>query len=476
MAIPTDTVFEVQPGTGSDTQCGGGWSNANKGATGVDYSTNGTAKYTYTSDLSGSGTTTLTSAGSNFTNDILGNLIQISGQGIYCVTAFTNSATVTVDRNLGTFSSTTGYLGGSFNSIGQAGSVMVNGSGANCNGIYLKNTGTINTCSGSNNASAGRLTLPSGTTSAPAFIVGYTSSRTLNNTDAKPTVKPSANSVVCVNSGAGPNLVRNIAFTNPDSKTSCTAVQTADEGGVCQDCTVDAYATGIEQEYIKETVENCYVSNCTANGILLDSHYGRVTGCVVSGGTCTNGGIIANGSGNAISRCIVAGITNGNGISMAGPTSLISSVVYGCTSADGINVSGDGSYMENVISANNHLYNFDGTTVYSGITMRMNNCAGWTNTGSGDCNSNLTSFSLTRNGFITLTGNPFTNAAGGDFSLNTTTGAGAALRAAGWPASYPGISTNSYPDVGAAQHQDSPSSSIVLCPVRNNFYFNDTEP
>jgi hypothetical protein len=36
---------------------------------------------------------------------------------------------------------------------------------------------------------------------------------------------------------------------------------------------------------------------------------------------------------------------------------------------------------------------------------------------------------------VTLTGNPFTNAASGDFSLNSTAGAGAACTGAGWQSS-----------------------------------------
>ncbi len=59
-----------------------------------------------------------------------------------------------------------------------------------------------------------------------------------------------------------------------------------------------------------------------------------------------------------------------------------------------------------------------------------------------------------RTNFITLTADPFTSAAGGDFSLNSTAGGGALLRALGYPSSFPGVSTSSYRDVGAAQHQD----------------------
>ncbi len=54
-------------------------------------------------------------------------------------------------------------------------------------------------------------------------------------------------------------------------------------------------------------------------------------------------------------------------------------------------------------------------------------------------------------GQILYTGTAFTAAASDDFSLNNTAGAGALLRAAGYPSSFTGLSTSSYPDIGAAQ-------------------------
>lgn len=54
---------------------------------------------------------------------------------------------------------------------------------------------------------------------------------------------------------------------------------------------------------------------------------------------------------------------------------------------------------------------------------------------------------------VTLTGDPFTNAAGDDFSLNNTAGAGAACRSAAQPGAFPApAATTSYLDLGAAQH------------------------
>ncbi len=54
--------------------------------------------------------------------------------------------------------------------------------------------------------------------------------------------------------------------------------------------------------------------------------------------------------------------------------------------------------------------------------------------------------------FITLTADPFTNAASGDFSLNHTVGGGLACRRAGFPGVFPGGTTTGYSDIGAVQN------------------------
>jgi hypothetical protein len=52
-------------------------------------------------------------------------------------------------------------------------------------------------------------------------------------------------------------------------------------------------------------------------------------------------------------------------------------------------------------------------------------------------------------------GSVFTNAAGGDFSLNNTTNQGALLRDVGFPGAFLNGTTTGYLDIGAAQHQGS---------------------
>lgn len=93
-----------------------------------------------------------------------------------------------------------------------------------------------------------------------------------------------------------------------------------------------------------------------------------------------------------------------------------------------------------------------GLAAGSGTAARMVNCAFYNNGsatgGVGNVNAS---------GAVTLTGDPFTGAAAGDFSLNNTAGAGAACRGAGrgsftMAASGYGDAV-SYPDIGAAEAQ-----------------------
>ena len=75
-------------------------------------------------------------------------------------------------------------------------------------------------------------------------------------------------------------------------------------------------------------------------------------------------------------------------------------------------------------------------------------------------------------GDVTLAADPFTDAANGDFSL--TTAAQAALRSAGWPATYLGAHANTDPHItiGALQYGPTPAASgggaVSISPFRGN--------
>lgn len=118
------------------------------------------------------------------------------------------------------------------------------------------------------------------------------------------------------------------------------------------------------------------------------------------------------------------------------------------------------SYIENCIFSNNGEWGIDIVSTRWAGPVLVNN-AFYNNT-DGQINRGVPSLRI---GTITLTGDPFTSANTGNFALNNTAGAGAALRALGrsyflqntnWSAT-----TTSYLDVGPVQHQDSGGASPV---------------
>lgn len=155
-------------------------------------------------------------------------------------------------------------------------------------------------------------------------------------------------------------------------------------------------------------------------------------------------------------------------------------VAYNNTSS-GIAATSFGSdnafYVENCLLVSNGAYGFTGNGSTQRFQFYYN--AFYSNT-SGQINSSHVNDAYIV-GSVTLTGNPFVDAANGDFDLNTTAGAGAACRGTGrgtftqTASSYTG--TLGYPDMGAVQHQDSGGGGgttiNVFNKVTNQFILNE---
>jgi hypothetical protein len=109
MAVNATAVWRVRP-SGSNTN-GGGYDAGIAGAA-TDYSRQNAAQASGTNGA-GSATTTFTDTTANaFTSAMVGNCINIAGQGFYFVVTFTDAGHVVVDRALGTFSGASWSLGG----------------------------------------------------------------------------------------------------------------------------------------------------------------------------------------------------------------------------------------------------------------------------------------------------------------------------------------------------------------------------
>ena len=197
---------------------------------------------------------------------------------------------------------------------------------------------------------------------------------------------------------------------------------------------------------------NCLVKNCTNNGIsssgdsVTSIFVCEVTACsgsngavvLVAGGSITleDSYVHANtvtgvycGGAAFVSRCIIAGNTGASdGIYLSTwPVWIRNCTIYG----NGRHGIYDPSYwilntiVGNIITGNGGYGINAAIMTPSGQDARCDYNAFYNNT------SGARNIVLAGDHDVTLTGDPFMNAAAGDFSLNSTAGAGAACRGAG---------------------------------------------
>ncbi len=418
------------------------------GTWGIDYSRGTAPIFSYTDMVIGATTTQFTSVANPAGPHLIGNFIAVtSGTGFTVqwveVTAFTLSGLLaTCDKSLGTTLSTGGHggLGGALASPGKAGALHVA-----TNLIALCAAGSIYGMSATNNVASGKLTL-----SPIAILFGYTSNRFIMNTDVKPQVKPTANSYTLVYFGSQA-MCRNIAFVNPDAHTANVCTQTDNGNSITESCTADSFATAFSVTFGAAQMHNLYISNIQTSGVGISAATaaGSISGVEIRGGAAASAnGINLAGTWN-LSDFIVSGV-NGIGVNISGSnTSVKRGIVYGCGS-DGVNLAGNNNLtISNVHCEGNTGLGFNAAGAYT--LNRLINCSAYNNTG-GNVVAGLLAATMAVQGFLTLAASAFTSTSGHDFSLNNTAGGGAVLRGAGFPGLYPGGTTTSYSDVGAAQH------------------------
>lgn len=440
MALSANTVWEVRT-DGNDTN-GGGFVT---GASGTDWSQQAAAQYSVTDGVT-NGTTTITSATANFGTDVVGNLIYVQGgtgsvaAGWYEIVSRTNSTTIVVDRSTGLTAGTgvTLKIGGALASPGGLGAALMAGGMTAGQKAYVK-SGTYNLSSTTANASGGVLNLnDAALTNKTFYLKGYQTSRT-DYTGTSPIINTNGQTgtYVVVQLGgntAGPQTIDNFEFEGNLTNNSSRAV-------------------------VGNNGTASFVINCEARGFRGAQHFGSATclGCKAYGGASTNIGF-------ASCECVLcwADQCGTNGFSIQG-NACINCIASNC-GADGFN--GQLGYFHQCVS-----YNCTGDGFECNNVVRPSPCIncvsfsdagyGWrdkTNTylincaygADGGGSGRTSSTPLADLNPITLTADPFTNAAGGDFSLNNTAGGGALLRAAGWDTYW----FTNHQDVGAIQHAD----------------------
>jgi hypothetical protein len=422
-----------------------------------------------TTDAVTNNTTTVTSATGNFSSALIGNAINLSGTGTttgwYWVTAVGSATSITVDRATGSTGGTgvTMNIGGALKTFSQAFTNVVAG-----NRIWAKGAATFS-------ISSGLSWTTSCTNVAPCQLDGYTTTR---GDGGQATIQASVGITTLFTDSGAFHFIRNLII-DVNSKAASSGVNITGSSIFIYASTIENFtvkgislaANGVS--FVGGLVQGG-VSGCTA-GINTQGRatvqFSRITGNACHGiSTATTSGLVAirniidgntGASTDGISVAIAASssapqIIQGNDIYNNGRHGIFSSVANGLDSTQ---------IIANIISKNATDGINSTTTVYPLTTADYN--AFWNN--GGDTGSttthNLVNFpqgshdACAASCGVTISGDPYTSA-GTTFTLNNTMGAGAALRASGFPGAMPSGGTG-YLDIGALQHQDTGGSSVT---------------
>ena len=436
----------------------------------IDYSQQAAAQFTYTDLASAGAGLTVSSAAFPFAKQQVGNCIVITGgtnftAGRYVIASVAAGvATVVGAANIttGAGASGTGGQGGALASPGKAAGLVLA-----VNDVWIK-SGTYTMTTTSTNVAAGIVNLTVGPASETNVMrwIGYQTTRFDFGTRPVLTTDQTSCTLFTV-AVTGHVLVDNIEADGA-SKTSVRGFAVDNQYFpffrrlVARNCT----NTGIYYNPATPGLGymlNCYVTTSSgASGAFFVS--GPCRNCVAYANTTT--GFVGNGSDQTYINCIAAGNTGASTdgfIPSNNGVHYINCVAY-ANGRQGFSFpqfSERNATAENCIAVGNGAYGFTAGTVADGVLII--NCAGYNNT---TANYNTTNIVRLEN-FVALTGDPFTNSAGGDFSLNNTAGAGASLRATGTPGAFPVIGTTGYMDVGAVQHNA--VAGIAISPVGSSF-------
>jgi hypothetical protein len=343
--------------------------------------------------------------------------------------------------------------------------------------ILIK-AGTYTLTSTTSNVAGGLLTPLVGTTGSPTLVVGYNSS--IGDLDAVNDFSNFPTLAAAVGAAGRPlqltaNYVhaRNLIVDGAQQADRC--VQISSSNTYLVNCKVLNFTTfGICVQTGTTAVRRCWAtlgkSGATA-GFYADTasplfdtcrssanpcHGFQCSGgrpvylfCLSHANTGTSDGFVVLGANSANYRQCVAHSNGRDGIRFDATNSADNSGAWGC-----------------VLTSNTNY----------GLRSAITTWADW----DGDYNAFYNNSSGARSGLpagahdVTLTGDPFVSASGGNFALDLSgpnAAAAAQLKAAGFPGVFPGGSTTGYMDIGS-QHQDNGGGTttvFVINRVVNNY-------
>lgn len=468
MPISKSVIWEVRQATGSDNN-GAGFKT---GATGVDYSQQASPQYALTGIASvGAGNTILSALAAA---DMVGNTANvISGTnfntGLFEITSVSVGVSITFSTNTAGSSICTGVgasgvinIGGAAASLAFLNTNIDSGQSAYCKGTFtLAATITWN----SNFLTAGN---------GGVNIYGYTTTRGDNG---RATITSATNSVALMTYGSTARDyhwwnfnfthtagTRGIGVTTTNNQIAariafdncvfdgCLYAMRVDSGSfdsgivglVFRDCEIkNSIVNGVEQPATTILID-CYVHDNAGHGVVLIKGFDGSRGTLIASG-CT----FYNNTVNGLYDLTQNGDTlSGATLSVARNCNFVSNGGSGFVSRSQPHL----MVAENCIFYANGVYGWDFGD-FVGIAAGGYNAYGANVTGPRD-NVGVMA------GDVTLTGDPFTNKAGGDFSLNSTAGAGAACKQVG----FPGVSKfgTGYADIGPLSPQAGGGGTTIV--------------
>jgi hypothetical protein len=430
MALDVTSTWEVRPTAGNDAN-GGGF---HPGASGTDFSQQNAAQYTFT-DLAVDATvnTKVTSASHSFVAADVGNIMQISAGASWTLGA------ATLDRSPAPTSTTGGTyaVGGALATISKAITAKVQG-----NTIYVKATGSY-VVTVTQNLVAG----DGGTGNNLTQFIGYTTTRGDNG---KVTWTTATNSVDLITFAVANNFsFQNFNFTNTaGTKGNCfTAGTSGIDGNLqCINCIIDGFNIGFNGVFVGTycwaplILIGCVVKNCVNQGI-LNGYNVVMDGCFIHDNT--GDGLAFNNTGDAQQSAYIArsvfynnggkGIQDNSGAANNNFVA-IENCAFVSNTSHGINANNGAASCYSVVNTIFDSNGGFGLSVGSWkATYQRSNA--FFNNASGKYTAGIPATPL---GEVILTGSPFTSPGTGDFSLNSTAGAGAACKGAAYPSAIPG--------------------------------------
>jgi hypothetical protein len=423
----------------------------------IDYSQQNAAQFAYT-DLAGSAggaAATASSAGHPFGAQQVGNTLVITS-GTNWVTGYFTLQSVaagvaTFDRNVTSAAnavSGNGNLGGALASPGKVGSLHVAGQD-----VWLQ-SGTYAIASASSNIATGCCTLQAGASAANAtYFQGY---GTVRGDGAAQAILQAGtiSTFTLLTTGSG-NIVRYVtldgALQNSSRGLSLAGHSTA-EFCIFKNCTNN----GVNGNAADTLVQWCEFSGCTTATAGLQSSWYQ---CAVH--DCTASGLSVVHAGDTCEGCILWNITGATSDAIvatnaANGVRIVKNTIYN-VGRDGIRLTVSTAacvVADNVVVATGQqaVGTAINATAADDCTLVRNNGFYLNST---NVSANFTSVNVSNS--IILTAMPFNSPGRTDFGLNTASGGGSLLRAAGINAPgkvfTTGDVTNNYADVGAAQSQ-----------------------